>query len=105
MGYRLLEYVEISGGRPYEVWFNHLDPVAATKITTAKERMQAGNLSKVKSVREGVLECVVPFGPGYRIYLGRDDDKLILLGGGTKHRQSADITLAQARWADYKKRR
>ncbi len=44
------------------------------------------------------------FGPGYRVYFGKDGDALIiLLGGGTKHRQQVDIEAAQALWAEYKR--
>ena len=46
------------------------------------------------------------FGPGYRVYFGKDGDAVvILLGGGTKKRQDRDITTAHDRWADYKKRK
>ena len=46
------------------------------------------------------------FGPGYRIYFGRDGDALvILLGGGTKKGQNKDIQTAQERWNDYKRRK
>jgi putative addiction module killer protein len=52
-----------------------------------------------------VLEYRIDFGPGYRIYLGKDDDVLvILLGGGTKD-QPHDIAAARARWEDYKRRK
>jgi len=45
-------------------------------------------------------------GPGFRIYLGKDGERLvILLAGGTKKRQHNDIEDAQARWQDYKKRK
>jgi putative addiction module killer protein len=48
----------------------------------------------------------IDFGPGYRIYFGRDGERiLILIGGGTKKRQNKDIQTAQARWADYKRRK
>jgi putative addiction module killer protein len=54
----------------------------------------------------GVLECRIDFGPGYRIYMGRDGDRLIiLLGGGTKKRQQRDIEKAQALWQQYKHRK
>jgi putative addiction module killer protein len=60
----------------------------------------------VKPVGTGVSEMRIHFGPGYRIYLGRDGEKLILLlGGGTKKRQQADIRAAQVRWQDYKQRK
>ena len=46
------------------------------------------------------------FGPGYRVYFGKDGDAVvILLGGGTKKRQDRDIATAHDRWADYKKRK
>ena len=70
------------------------------------ERMRAGYLFSVKGVGGGVLEYRMQTGPGYRIYFGRDGDTLvILLGGGTKRRQSADIKNAQIHWASYVRRR
>ena len=68
--------------------------------------MAQGNLSNAKTVGTGVQEYRIDFGPGYRIYFGRDDDRLvILLGGGTKKRQQDDIRRAQTLWSDYKRRR
>jgi putative component of toxin-antitoxin plasmid stabilization module len=65
-----------------------------------------GNLSGVKGVGRGVLEYRIDFGPGYRIYFGRDGHVLvILLGGGTKKRQQQDIDRAAMRWVDYKHRK
>jgi putative addiction module killer protein len=53
-----------------------------------------------------VLEYRIDFGPGYRIYFGKDGDVLvILLGGGTKKGQQHDIAAAHARWKDYKQRK
>ena len=61
------------------------------------------NLSGVKSVGAGVFEHRIYFGPGYRIYFGKDGDALvILLGGGTKRRQRQDIETARSHWQDYK---
>jgi putative addiction module killer protein len=52
------------------------------------------------------VECTVDFGPGYRIYFGKDGARLvILLGGGTKKRQERDIQVAIALWQDYKQRK
>jgi putative addiction module killer protein len=79
---------------------------AAAKVTTALERIADGNLSNVKSVGAGVLEYRIDFGPGYRIYFGRDGERLVILvGGGTKKRQGTDITAAKTHWADYNRRR
>lgn len=68
--------------------------------------MEQGNLSNAKRVGQGVYEFRVNFGPGYRIYFGMDGDHLvIMLAGGTKKRQGADIELAKGYWQDYKRRK
>lgn len=80
-----------------------MDPIASAKATRALARMEQGNFSNVKSVGEGVLEYKIDFGPGYRIYFGRDGDRIvILLAGGTKKRQQRDIQAAQDYWRAYK---
>ncbi len=100
------EYVDAAGRSPFSKWLRDLNAQAAAKVTTALERIAGGNLSNVKPVGAGVLEYKIDFGPGYRIYFGRDDDRLvILLAGGTKKRQQADIEKAKAHWTDYKKRK
>jgi putative addiction module killer protein len=80
-----------------------LEAVARAKVTRAIARMEQGNFSNVKSVGAGVLEYRINFGPGYRVYFGRDGDVLvILLTGGTKKRQQRDIEAAHAYWQEYK---
>ena len=84
-------------------WFAELEPVSRAKVTRALARLQQGNFSNVKSVGEGVLEYRIDFGPGYRVYFGRDGETLvILLTGGTKKRQQRDIAAAHGYWRDYK---
>lgn len=91
MTYQVVELLLPDGGSPYAEWFASLDAVAAAKITVAKLRMQQGNLSNVEWFR-GIGEYKIDWGPGYRVYLARDGRKiLVLLGGGTKRRQQADI--------------
>lgn len=102
----VLEYQDGDGKSPFAKWFNELDATAAAKVTVAIARIGQGNLSNVKSVGQGVLEYRIDFGPGYRVYFGRDGDVLvILLAGGTKKRQQRDIETATVRWADYKRRK
>ena len=97
-------YVASHGGSPFEVWFSNLDIAERAKMTVAIARMEQGNLSRTKSVGEGVVEYKIDFGPGYRIYFGRDGDTLIiLLTGGTKKRQQRDIEMAAGFWRDYKR--
>ena len=103
---RVLEYLDTQGRSPYAVWFESLGAAAAAKVAAALYRMAEGNISNVKSVGSGVLERRIDFGPGYRIYFGRDGESLvILLGGSSKQRQSQAIRMAAARWSDYKRRK
>jgi putative addiction module killer protein len=96
-------YVASSGLQPFAAWFADLEPVARAKVTRAVVRLEQGNFSNVKSVGEGVLEYRIDFGPGYRVYFGRDGEALvILLTGGTKKRQQRDIDAAHDYWQDYK---
>jgi putative addiction module killer protein len=100
------EYVDERGHSPFGRWFERLDANAAAKVTVALTRIEIGNLANVKSVGGGVLEYRIDWGPGYRVYFGRDGATLvILLAGGTKRRQQRDIAVAQERWADYRRRR
>jgi putative addiction module killer protein len=99
-------YVASGGHAPFADWFEDLDLVARAKVTRAMARLRQGNFSSVKSVGEGVLELRIDFGPGYRVYFGRDGEALvILLTGGTKKRQQRDIDTARAYWQDYKQGR
>jgi len=103
---QILEYVDANGDSPFGDWFDDLDPIAAAKVTVGLGRIEQGNLSGVKGVGKGVLEYRIEFGPGYRIYFGRDGEVVvILLRGGTKKRQQQDIDRATLRWADYKIRK
>jgi putative addiction module killer protein len=75
-------------------------------VTTALYRVGLGNFSSVQGVGFGVFECKINFGPGYRVYFGKDGEQMvILLGGGAKQRQQIDISLALDRWEDYKQRK
>ena len=96
-------YVAPDGAEPFAEWFADLEAVARAKVTRAIARMEQGNLSNVKSVGGGVLEYRIDFGPGYRVYFGRDGETLvILLTGGTKKRQQRDIAAAHGHWQQYK---
>lgn len=102
----LEEYLDERERSPFGEWFARLDAPAAAKVTVALARMAAGNLSNVEPVGEGVSEYKIDFGPGYRLYFGRDGKVLvILLAGGTKKRQQGDIDTAKSLWAAYKARK
>jgi putative addiction module killer protein len=73
-------------------------------VTVAVLRLETGNFSAAKGVGAGVFELRLDFGPGYRVYFGKDGERVvILLGGGTKQRQSNDIEAAQQLWREYKR--
>jgi putative addiction module killer protein len=79
------EYLDAEGKSPYAKWFDRLNVAAAVKATTAVHRMEQGDFSNVKGVGAGVYVFKIDFGPGYRIYFGKDGDRLvILLAGGTQ---------------------
>ncbi len=100
------EYLDDRGRSPFGRWFDSLDASAAVRVRTFLARMEAGNLSNIRGVGNGVLECRINVGPGYRVYFGRDGDTLIvLLGGGTKTRQQRDIDDARQLWQEYRRRR
>jgi putative addiction module killer protein len=103
----LVKEYELSNGiRPFGKWYANLDIHAALKVRTAIARIECGNFSNAQSVGHGVSEFRINTGPGYRIYFGRDGDVLIiLLGGGTKSRQSRDIMAARQMWQEYKHRK
>src|SRR5713226_10416966 len=100
------EYLDAKGRSAYAAWFDSLNAEAAAKVTTAVTRISLGNFSNVEGVGSGVFEYKLDFGPGYRIYFGKDGETLvILLGGGTKKRQQRDINAALANWQDYRRRK
>ncbi len=100
------EFVDRSGSSPFGDWFDRLDAIAAARVTTSLTRLGLGNTSNVKGVGAGVLELKIDFGPGYRLYFGRDGERLVvLLAGGTKRRQQQDIATAQERWVVYRRRK
>jgi len=103
---RVAEYLDPSGRSSFRRWFDDLDATAAAKVSTALYRLGQGNFSNVKGVGSGVFEYRIDFGPGYRIYFGKDGATfVILLGGGTKKRQASAIAAAAGAWADYKRRK
>lgn len=100
------QYVDRQGTSPFEQWMDSLDDVAAARVLTTVTRFGQGNFSSVKGVGGGVFESRIDFGPGYRVYFGKDGATVvILLGGGTKKRQARDIADAHRCWQDYKQRK
>ncbi len=100
--FEIREYME-SGRSPFAEWFNELDAVTAARVDKYLRRLEAGNFGAAKTLREGVFELRMDFGPGYRVYYGITARTIIvLLGGGSKRRQDADIAAAVKRWKHFK---
>ena len=100
------EYVDATGASPFARWFSRLEPVAAARVATALYRLEQGNTSGLKGLGGGLFEQRLDFGPGFRIYLGWEGPTaVLLLGGGTKRRQAADVAAARASWRNFRRRR
>jgi|SRR5687768_7938190 len=103
---RVVVYLDATGHSTFTRWFEGLNSEAAAKVTTALYRMGQGNFSNVEGVGSGVFEYRIDFGPGYRIYFGKDRETLVvLLGGSSKKRQQQAIQAAQQSWKEYKRRK
>ena len=100
------QYVDRQGRIPFLKWLDALSEQAQAHVSTALLRLENGNLSSTKSVGSGIHELRIHFGPGYRVYFGWDGQKLvILLAGGSKKRQQADIERAKELWLEFKERK
>ncbi|MDE2921337.1 MAG: type II toxin-antitoxin system RelE/ParE family toxin [Acidobacteriota bacterium] len=95
---RVVHYVSEEGRDYFDAWFRRLPREARARVQARIDRMELGNFGDHKSVGRGVSELRIDSGPGYRLYLGRDGEALvILLGGGVKKSQTGDIVAAQGR--------
>lgn len=102
----LLRYQREDGREPFTEWLSTLrDKAAEARIRIRLRRVEAGNLGDCEPVGDGVLELRIHLGAGYRVYFGRHGNSLvILLCGGDKGSQAADIRRAKAFWAEWKQR-
>ena len=91
------------GRVPFELWMNQLrDKRAKAKILIRLDRVALGNLGDIKSVGERVSELRIDEGKGYRVYFGRQGNKVIvLLCGGDKSSQQKDIKQAKKYWCEF----
>src|SRR6185436_14563619 len=100
--FEIREYM-VEGRSAFAEWFDKLDAVTAARVDRYIRRLETGNFGAAKALNEGIFELRLDFGPGYRVYYGRDGKTIIiLLGGGSKRRQSADIAAAIERWKRFK---
>ena len=96
------EFLTAGGDSPFRDWLAELDVPVRARVQARVLRFEIGNLGDHKPVGGGVMEARLDFGPGYRIYFGRDGQRLVLLLlGGHKGSQTKDIRRARAYWIDY----
>ena len=100
----IFRYRTDDGQEPFSEWLSGLaDRAAQARIRARLRQLEAGNLGDCSGVGNGVLELRIHVGAGYRVYLGRHGTTIIiLLAGGSKKTQSADIGLAKKYWLDWK---
>lgn len=106
MSIKVEEYIAGNGKNHFRDWFNGLSVEYAAKVAAARARMMAGSLGNVKPLDGTLKEFRIDWGPGMRIYLIQEGDKLIvLLGGGTKNSQKTDIQRARELRDEYHARK
>jgi putative addiction module killer protein len=103
---QVLRYVNPAGRDVFGHWLAELtDARARAKIAARIDRLAAGNFGDCKPIRQGVWELRIDWGPGYRVYYGMlERTCVLLLCGGDKRKQSADINRAIDCWTDFKER-
>jgi len=106
MAYRAEDYESKPGKSRFRQWHAKLKGREAAIVDVAIRKLEFGNFKSAKNIKDGVYECWIDTGPGYRVYYGLDGHELIiLLAGGTKRNQQKDIDQAKADWKEYKLRK
>lgn len=103
----IVHYLSPAGRDPFQHWLDTLpDLRCRVAVLRRIDRLAIGNPGDQRFCRDGVWELRVDCGPGYRVYFARlTNDRAILLGGGAKRSQEADIAAAVARLNAYKERK
>ena len=89
--------IELLKTETFARWLDDLrDLRARARVQVRIERLAAGNAGDVKAVGEGVSELRIDYGPGYRVYFAKRGRALVvLLAGGVKSTQAADVRTAK----------
>jgi putative addiction module killer protein len=99
-------YLTADGRDVFLDWLRQVrDPVAKVQIVKRVNRVEQGNFGDHRFCRDGVWELRIDTGAGYRVYYARAGMQIIvLLAGGDKRTQDADIDLATRHWQDWQRR-
>ena len=100
-------YLTAAGRNPYQEWCDTLkDLTGRVAILRRVDRVAGGNFGEHRFCQAGVWELKIDVGPGYRVYYAHEGKTMVLLlCGGTKRTQTADIITAVRYWRDYQQRR
>ena len=101
------DYLSPDGEDPYKKWLAELaDKQARARVLVRVLRIKAGNFGDCKPLQDGVWELRIDHGPGYRVYYAQAGKRLILLlAGGDKRKQQADIEKAIECWQAWQQRK
>ncbi|MDR1854401.1 MAG: type II toxin-antitoxin system RelE/ParE family toxin [Azoarcus sp.] len=104
--YEIRHYLTGDSRDVYTDWLGSLrDTIGKVQVIKRVTRMQQGNFGDHKPCRDGVWELRIDFGPGYRVYYARSGRTVVLLlGGGIKRTQDADIDQAVKHWLNWQER-
>ncbi len=105
--FEIRRYRTAEGREPFTDWLSDLrDRQARARILIRLERLELGSFGDREFVGSGVSELRIDWGPGYRVYFGRDGQTVIvLICGGDKRKQDADIRKAVKLWQEYENRK
>jgi len=104
--YEIRHYLTTDGFDVFQDWLTQLrDKLPKMAVVKRVNRVEAGNFGDHKFCRDGVWELRVDIGPGYRVYYALAGKQVVLLlCGGDKGSQGADIDKACAYWKDWQNR-
>lgn len=104
--YEVRHYLSPDGKDVFLDWLRKLrDVTARIAVDRRVNRIELGNFGDHKFCRDGVWELRIDVGPGYRVYYAVADTQIVLLlCGGDKRTQAADIDRACGYWQDWKRR-
>lgn len=101
----ILVFEDESGKEPFSEWLHSCDKTVRAKIFSRLDRLEQGHWGDWKSVGNKLFELRMHFGSGYRIYLGKINNTVVLLlTAGKKSTQKQDIKKANKYWKIFLRR-
>lgn len=107
INYRVEHYLTVGGRRDiFAEWLGGLrDRQVRIAVVRRVARIELGNFGDHRFCRDGVWELRIDVGPGYRVYYALSGSRVVLLlCGGDKRKQDADIDRAASYWRDWQQR-